>query len=53
VAFSTVLFLGNIEFPMGEILDPGISRVDTCYLGSIKTPPSLFAWSIKNSALMT
>src|SRR6185369_6401322 len=43
VAFSTVLFLGNIEFAMVNIADPRISRVHACYLGSIKTPPLLVA----------
>jgi hypothetical protein len=43
VAFSTILLLGDIEFAMVNIADPGISRVNACYLGSIKTPPLLVA----------
>jgi len=43
VAFGTVLFLRDIEFATIDIADPGISRLDACYLGSIKTPPLLVA----------
>jgi len=53
VAFSTVLFLGDIEFTLVDIADPGISRVDACYLGSIETPPCLLRDSLSGPALTT